>query len=287
MSGETGVDTLRLLFEVERLPEERLGDVDGWRVDVNAGLGLVAFEGHPTPGALAAPAEVLRAGEWVRERADELFGVRRDRGVSRLDVTTTRPFERSVDARAFLAGMAAIELPRCESIRRGSPVHSIGWAHASGRRLLARCYDKGLERGGSAFESIRFEDQGRFSSSVGRPVIEQAADPEFQRRRLVQRFAPMARATRGVKAMTVPVLARAIAEEVEYGYRTAAQAKELLGSLVLLRSGAREAVPRATRYRWEARLREAGFVGVDEWQESAEVDLGAELDAALEELGGA
>lgn len=278
------MDTLRLLYEVERVPEERRFEVGRWRVDVNAGLHLVALEGHPSDLGLASGSEVVEAGQEGRELVRDHFGLVAERGVSRLDVTTTRRFERPAEARAFLQGMAALELPRCEAVRRGTPVHSIGWVHASGRRILGRCYDKGLERGGTPFESIRFEDQGRFSSSAGRPPVEVAAEAEFQRRRLVQRFGPMARSLKGVKAMTVPVLARSIAEEVEFGYRSAAEAKELLGSLVLLRSGARSCVPRRTRYRWEARLREAGFVAVDDWQESVEVDLGAELDAALEEL---
>lgn len=277
---------MRVLFDVERVPSER-GRLGRWIVDPRPALGLVALEGHPCDAgaALASTREVLQAGEELRELVADHFGLRRDRGVSRLDVTTTRRFEQEAEARAFLAGMAALELPRCEAVRRGTPVRSVAWVHARGRRILGRCYDKGLERGGAPFESIRFEDQGRFSSSGGRPPVEVAAEPEFQRRRLVQRFGSMARSLRGVKAMTVPVLALRIAEEVQYGYRPAAEAKELVGSLVLLRSGARDAVAARTRRRWESRLREAGFVAVDEWQEVAEVDLGEHLAAALEELG--
>jgi hypothetical protein len=246
----------------------------------------VAVEGHPLSGGLASPAEVAAAGEHVRELVRDHFGLRQERGVSRLDVTTTRTFSVSAEARAFLAGMAALELPRCETTRRGTPAHSVAWTHASGRRILARCYDKGLERGGEAFEHVRLEDQGRFSSSGGRPTVERAAEASFQRDRLVRRFGPMAKAVRGVKAMTVPVLVKAIADEVQLGYRSPREGRDLIGSLLLFSAGVRPSRGDATLYRWRRRLAEEGFVAVEDWQEAAEVDLGRELEAALEEIGG-
>lgn len=277
------MDTLRLLYETDRYVEGVVDLDDGWRLGSIPALGLTWAEGHPMPGALATPGQVLAAAEGVRDAVDGTLGVRRERGVARLDTTTTRPMGVELRGRAFLAGMASVELARCEAIRRGTPVHSIGWAHQKGRRLLARCYDKGLERGGDPWRFVRLEDQARFASGR-RPMVEAAAEPEFQRRRLVQRFGPMRKSVQGVKAASLPVVAKAIADEVRYGYRPAREAERLAGALVLLHGGAGEGYPRATYYRRRAELREAGFVVVDDFMEPVEVDLADELDAALEEI---
>lgn len=284
--ADTGVDTLRLLFTTRESCIERVGDLsDGWRVGSIPSLGLTWAEGHPSPGELASPEQVSEAAARVRGEVDERFGVMADRGVARLDVTSTRPFDAPGRARAFLAGMAALELPRCEASRRGTPVHSVAWMHEKGRRILARCYDKGLERGGEAFRSVRLEDQRRYASGA-RPPVDVVADVEYQRGRFVSRFGPMRKAVDGVKAATFPVVAQAIADEVKYGYRAASEAKELAGALVLLTGGAGESIPRTTRYRWAARLREAGYVVVPDFMEPVEVNLGDELEAALTEFGG-
>lgn len=283
--SETGVDTLRLLFETER-PGDRsfeLAGAEGWSFGSIAALGLTWAEGRPGAGELAKPDDVLNAAVGVRALVDDYLGVRRDRGVSRLDVTTTRPFGAPREARAFLAGMATLQLPRCETTRRGDPVHSISWTHATGRRKLARCYDKGLERGGEPFESVRLEDQRRFPSGH-RPTVEAVADAEFQRRKFVQRFEPMRKAVDGVKAASFPVIAQALADEVRYGYRAAREAERLAGSLVLLCGGASEGYSRATLYRRRADLREAGYVVVDAYLEPVEVDLGDVLEAAIAEF---
>jgi hypothetical protein len=274
---------MRVLFETDRYVEG-VEEIDGWRVGSIPALGLTWVEGHPVPGALASPLEVAQAGTRVRESVDGTLGVRRDRGVARLDVTTTRPMGEELRARAFMAGMASVELPRCEAIRRGTPVHSIAWSHERGRRILARCYDKGLERGGEPWRFARLEDQGRFPSGR-RPTVEAAAEAEFQRRRLVARFGPMRKAVSGVRAASFPVVAKAIADEVRYGYRPAREGERLAGALVLLNGGAGEGYSRATLYRRRSELREAGFVVVDDFMDPVEVDLADELDAALEELG--
>jgi hypothetical protein len=284
--GETGVDTMRLLFETDRYVDGVVELVDGWRAGSIPALGLTWAEGHPAPGALAGPLDVLSSGEHVRAIVDDTLGVRRDRGVARLDVTTTRAMRNELRGRAFVAGMASVELPRCEAIRRGTPVHSIGWAHERGRRLLARCYDKGLERGGDPWRSVRLEDQGRFPSGR-RPPLDEAASSDFQRRRLLARFAPMRKSVDGVRAASFPVLAKAIADEARYGYRSISEARKLAGSLVLFAGGVRPergAAGRSSLYRWRSELRDAGFVVVDDFMEPVDVELGQELEQALEEL---
>ena len=274
-----------MLYETDGSFGSQLVEHDGWRFGSIPALGLTWAEGHPTEGALALPDDVLTAGNRVRDFVDDVVGVRRDRGVSRLDVTTSRRFHVDAEARAFLTGMAALDLPRCETIRRGRPAHSVAWAHTHGRRLLARCYDKGLERGGESWEVVRLEDQGRFRSGA-RPPLDVAADPAFQRERFERRFRPMRQALDGVKAATFPVVAQGLADDARYGVREAREAERLAGALVLITGGAGEAYSRRTRYRRRGELRAAGYIVVDDEREVVAVDLGEQLEAALAEFAG-
>jgi hypothetical protein len=283
-TAEAGVDTLRLLYETHAYgaPAFELDELDGWRFGSIPALALTWAEGHPTPGALADSRAVAEAAGTVRELVDDRFGVVRDRGVARSDQTSTLRFHRQTEARAFFAGMAAVELPRTETTRRGRPVHSIAWTHPTGRRILARCYDKGLELGGEAFRLGRLEDQRRYASGK-RPPAELVADPDYARGRFVARFGPIRRAVDGVKAATFPVIAQAIADEVRYGYRDWREGERLAGSLVLLVGGAREGYTRPTYFLRKAELRDAGYVVVDDLAEAVEVDLGELVEQAVEE----
>lgn len=282
-TGEAGVDTLRLLFETHDMGPQRfeLKPVEGWSFGSTPALGLTWAEGHPSPGQLASPAQIATAAAQVRSVLDDHLGVRKDRGVARLDSTATQQFARPQEARAFLAGMAAVQLPRCETTRRGHPVHSISWSHASGARKLARCYDKGSELGGEAFRFARLEDQRRYGSD-GRPPVEVVCEAGYARSRFEARFGPVRKAVDGVKAATFPVIAQALADEARYGYRPWKECERLAGSLVLLTGGAGESYSRPTFYRRRADLRDAGFVVVDDLAEAVEVDLGAIVEAAIE-----
>jgi hypothetical protein len=282
---EAGVDTLRLLYETRSFGE-RAFDIpaaDGWKFGAIPALGLTWAEGHPSPGTLANAAEVQACASAVRELVDDHFGVVSDRGVARSDQTVTTEFSRPQEARAFLTGMAAIQLPRCETTRRGHPVHSISWSHTQGARKLARCYDKGLERGGEAFKFGRMEDQRRYPSGA-RPYA-QALDGDYLRGRFEARFGPIRKAVNGVRAASFPVIAQEIADQARYGYRDMREAERLAGALVLLTGGAGESYPRRTLYRRRAELRAAGFVVVDDLVEAVEVNLGDVIEAALEADG--
>jgi hypothetical protein len=152
------------------------------------------------------------------------------------------------------------------------------------RKIRNRVYDKSREQGGEPWLAIRLEDQ-RSLASGRRATLEQVADPEWQRERFVQRFGPMRKAVAGVKAASFPVVAQRIADEVMYGGLTASEGRQLAGTLVLLRGGVESAIPRSTRYRWRRELRESGYIALDDFMEPVEVNLGDELDAALEEFG--
>ncbi len=285
-TGEAGVDTMRLLYETREMGAHRfqIDALEGWQLGSIPALGLTWAEGHPAPGELANPQKLSEAALAVRERIDDHFGVVRDRGCARLDSTATTRFARPAETRAFLAGMAAVDLPRTETTRRGHPVHSVSWTHPNGAKKLGRCYDKGLERGGEPWELARLEDQRRFASG-GRPPAEVVCEPGYARSRFEARFGPIRKAVDGVKAASFPVVAQALADEVRYGYRDVLEAERLAGSLVLLTGGAREAYARPTYYRRRAELREAGFVVVDDLVEHVEVNLGDVVEASLEADG--
>lgn len=282
-TAEAGVDTLRLLFETHHFNERRfeLDELDGWHFGSVPELGLTWAEGHPEPGALARAERVGETAERVRAALDARLGVLSDRGVSRSDQTVTTRFARPGEARAFLAGMASAQLPRCEVTRRGHPVHSVSWTHQSGRRKLARCYDKGSELGGEAFALVRMEDQRRYPSGA-RPPVDVVADGPFLRSKFEARFGPIRKAVHGVRAATFPVIAQALADEARYGYRDVREAERLAGALVMLSGGAGEAYRRSTYFNRRAELREAGYVVVDDLVEAVEVNLGDVVEQALE-----
>lgn len=278
------MDTLRLLYETHDFGEKKfeIDEIEGWQFGSMPDLGLTWAEGHPMPGMLATSTECAAIDERIRGALDDRFGVRKERGVARSDQTVTMEFARPQEAIAFVAGMAAVQLPRCEVTRRGHPVHSIAWTHSLGRRKLARCYDKGRERGGEPDQYVRLEDQRRYASGQ-RPAIETVADPEYLRGRFEARFGPVRKAVDGVTAASFPVIAQALADEARYGYRSWKEAERLAGSLVLLSGGASEAYKRSTLYDRRADLREAGYVVVEDLAEVVEVKLADVVDQALEE----
>ncbi|MCS6921008.1 MAG: hypothetical protein NZM07_03655 [Elioraea sp.] len=281
-----GVDTWRTLWRVAGVPGgHRVLEVgDGWRGEWFPAHGVMAVEGHPAgEHELARPGSLVGAWKGLREALSAFGG--EFVGTSRVDLTVTYRFPTPAHGRAFFAGMAAIELPRCETTRRGSPVRSVWWTGARSRAILARVYDKGVERGhGEAFELGRLEDQRRFRHGR-RPDLDAVADGEWCRDRFRARFEPVMRSVEGVRAASFAVLAQAIADEARYGYRDVREAERLAGALVLLHGGAGEAYSRRTFYRRRAELRAAGFVLADDVIEPVEVKLDEVVGAAIEAEG--
>lgn len=280
---ESGVDTWRLLFDADASSVGRrvfdLGDgyVGNWFPE----HAVLAVEGHPAGrGVLADPSTLVDALDSVQALV-EPFGAA-FKGVGRSDLTGGYRFPSVNEGRAFFAGMAAVELPRCETTRRGSPVHSVWWTGAKGREIKSRVYDKGLERGtDDPFTLGRLEDQRRYPSG-GRVPVDVLADRDWCRERFAARFDPTRKAVDGVKCASIPVIGQALADEARYGYRDWKEAERLAGSLILLAGGAGEAYGRSTFYARRRELREAGFVIADTWMEPVEVDLGAVVESVVE-----
>jgi hypothetical protein len=259
--------------------------VDGFKGHVIPGLHLIAAEGNPGDGGLWSPEELASTAAGVRDVVDATFGLVRDRGVSRLDLTTSRRFKVE-DGRAFLSGMAAMEFPRLEGRRRPNvgQARSIDWTGAKTAAIKARVYCESFKvHGRELGEQVRVEAQRRYPNGH-RPPLDVASDPAWQREQFLRRFEPMRKAVNGVTAATLPVIERAIVDEVKLGYRNYREAERLIGAMVFLRHD-KQAYPKMALSRRRRELREAGYVVVDDQADVLEVDLGAELEAALEEFG--
>lgn len=278
-----GLDTWKLLYRVD--PEGLAAgvfDLGHYRATVDRAHGLLGLEGHPSGTTeLLAPVDVPAALAAADELADGLGGT--FHRVSRVDLTAPHHFRSAAEGRAFFTGMSVLELPRAHTIARhapGQPAHSIAWTGATSARRVARCYDKGLERGTAEPWLVgRLEDQRR--SSSGRTIEVSAwADRGFCRETFERRFRPMQAAVDGVHAASFPVISQAIADEARYGYRSVQEAERLAGSLVLLRGGAGDAYSRSTFYARRAALREAGYV-LSDGPEGVNVDLAGVFESAI------
>jgi hypothetical protein len=258
---------------------------ESWRVQAIPALGLVAAEGNPEGGALWTESETLDVACGVEARLAVRFGAGPVE-VGRVDLATSRRFVARY-GRAFLAGLSAVELPRCETTRRGTPVHSVWWTGARSAAVKARAYCESFKvRGREPFERVRLEVQLRMRG-CRRVEVDAVCDPEWRAAVFRRRLEPVLRQTSGLRCVTLPVLARALADEVRYGLRDVREAERLAGALVLLHSGAGCGYPRRTYYRRRAELRAAGYVVAEGFLEPVEVDLGSEVERAVAEFGAA
>jgi hypothetical protein len=281
---EAGVDTWRLLFRTtadDRF-EATPFDVGRYKAQWFPGLGALALEGHPGGDALCEPWSLELAYQTALGDLAEFGHVPvAFRGIARLDSTVTQAFPDPLEGRAALAGIAALDLPRCEQVIRGRPVRSVQIVHVHGRAILGRAYDKGVESGtASPGELIRLEDQRRYPS--GRRPQRSDLHAEYVKGRFEHRFAPLWRSAKGVKVAGVPVLARELADRVRGGELSVNQAERLGGYLLVELGGAAGAYPRRTAFRRRAALRDLGLVVADDVRTAVEVDLGQVLERALE-----
>jgi hypothetical protein len=278
---EAGVDTWRLLFRTSLDHGADVFDLGHYKAHWTPGLGLVAVEGHPTPGRLTPGPEMGAALDHVHELVRGLHPRSEFVGCSRLDATATYEFGTGTEGLAFLAGMASMDWPRLKPVVYGRPglLETVALTALNSRgRLLCRGYDSGFKRGThERGEAIRLEEQARFPS--GKRPSEFAAAP-FARERFEKRFSPLYQSARGVRVASVPVLAQEVVERMIAGDMTVAQAERLIGFTVVAGSGAPYA--KSTYHRRKRELRAQGLVLADAFHEPVEVDMGAVLEAALD-----
>ena len=286
--------------------------VGGHRIGWNPGAGMLYAEGHPSDDGLGSPDQLpealqrlttamLEAGVPVpnglaqdawNEGDYEHFGATRYdgfAGVRRCDATVDLHVSNGAEGVAILAGVAAIvrDTPRVklETIYSsdGRALETVYMLGEGGKKVLGRWYDKGVESGGAARgQLIRPEDQRRYVKGTRRHVAELTS--EYVRTKFHQRFVPLWRASKGVTVGGPLVLAEKLADAVEAGEITAAQAELLAGNLLVgaILDRRRVGVSKATRNRRRAAQRELGLVLADGVLQEVEVDLHDVMEQALD-----
>ena len=288
------------------LPEKVVGHRVGWF----PGSRLVFAEGRPggeeglcDPGDLPAVAGLL--ADSIRARGVRLpehdylpngipdgalrraasLGDSGFAGVRRLDSTVDLRFEGGATGLAALSGVGALPVPRVsKKVQRevgGNRVETVWFLGTSGRSVLGRWYDKGVETGeADRGQWVRPEDQRRFAKEARVPV-DVVADTSFVRDSFVRRFEPLWRASKGVLVASHSELAGRVRELVEEGEMTAGEAKAALGHLVL-DSGGERLQSRSTWYRDRSVCRRHGLVLADCDDDVVSIDLGEVVEEALE-----
>lgn len=290
-----------------RLLEESLA---GHRVGWFPASRLVFAEGHPGGDRLGSP-EALPAARDVVERAISDYGIALPRGrarsrwggvdrpqcadslpgfagVRRLDATLDLTFDSSSEGLALLAGVAALQFPRMKSAvwreTSGHRVETVALYGHSGKKMLGRWYDKGVESGTAKRGTlIRPEDQRRWPSQTRRDVEELSST--YVRDKFQQRFAPLWRASKGITVATADELGQKLAQLTSTGDVWGPRALQLLGHLHAEQAGLDIPVKPRTRRRYASECRDLGLVPVPLAPDEAaplELDLHDVLAEVLE-----
>lgn len=285
---ERGVDTWRLARyldddralrrAVAMMPQGRLVDrLSEHVVGLLPGQRMLWIEGHPSVEGLAEPAALADLHSGLLEQLDVIGLPRgRDAGLARVDSTVTVKYDDARQGAATLAGLSALDVPRCKPVVYGKPAQTVYLQGAGSRKVLGRIYDKGIESAlGVPGELVRFEDQRRYTKETRRAVENIEIGEQFERR-----FSAMRKSADGVTVASLPVLSREICERVNSGEISRPAAERMVGHLVLEQVGARP-MSSATMTRRRRELREAGLVLAEGIFEPVSVDLGETLEAVV------
>jgi hypothetical protein len=310
----------RAMRELATIPSARSRMIEdpllGHRIGWHQGSRMVWAEGHPAealgqdglgaaddlPMALCALEQTLwdfgipvepkiARSAWGRvpmpQTADQLPGFA---GIARLDATADLRFDTAAEGLAVLAGVAALPLPRMKTAfwrEQGGPrIETVGFYGSTGKKMLGRWYDKGIESGTARRGTlIRPEDQRRFTRATRREVEELSST--YVQDKFKQRFMPLWQATKGITVAGTDVLAAKLLDLVESGEVTAGQAEQILGYAIFSRIGADEQLRpdksrRTTAWRRKKALRDNGLVLADGSSPEVEVNLHDVLEQVLE-----
>jgi hypothetical protein len=269
--------------------------IDGHRVGWFPDSRMAVAEGHPDAEGLCLPEQLCSRLSRLRDRIEEAglelpeserafdgVGFAGLDGIRRMDCTVDFEVEASTGI-AVLGAIAALTPNRNLQpvIRRqtGGPlVETVSW---HGRRgIVARAYDKSVEsNSGPRGTRPRLEAQYRWASGSRRGVEELTAS--YVRDKFVTRFAPLWRASKGVKIMGSTALAHELRQRVHCGHMTPGQAVSAAGYAFLAKADVHLGA-RNTQWRHRRLLEDAGIVLDDVLDQAQEVDLHAVLDEALE-----
>jgi hypothetical protein len=295
-----------------RVMKEKVnGHVIGWMPHQN----MLYAEGHPAdlgglaradslPEAFSRLVEAIedygvlppRYGNAIAlhgpdERMRRAFGGTGFAGVRRLDATADMYFEQSAEGLASLAGVAALPVPRVVSDIWRNPgetsVRAVFYRGLSGKRILGRWYDKGVEtREMVKGRWIRPEAQWRFPKSA-RPTLESVSDPKGLRNLFVGRFQTLYQASKGITVGTPIELAIRLKEMQEDGEITPAAAERMAGFLVLDTVGGHniskgKLASDRTLERRRAEARRHGLVTANGVSDPVEINLSEVIEQALD-----
>lgn len=207
-------------------------------------------------------------------------------GVRRLDSTVDLEFGRSSEGLAVLAGVAALPLPRVKTqvLREvgGRRVETVYFRGSSGRTVLGRWYDKGVESGSHGRGvRVRPEDQRRFAKDARVP-LEAVAEGSYVRDSFVRRFEPLWRASKGIKVTGPRECAARAIELFEAGEISGGEAKAMLGRLMLDTAGGEAVQTLRQQQRDRGLARRHGIVLADGVDEEVEVDLCEVMEQAFD-----
>lgn len=283
------------------LPRPVLGHRIGW----DRASGLLFADGHPSADGLCSAgdlpaafdglvAAMLESGVPIPNgmTADVWLGAgdggcREDgfAGLRRVDATLDLAVDSAAEGLGILAGVAAVTRDAPSSKAEviwsddGRCVETVYLRGRGGKKVLGRWYDKGVEsKTAGPGRLVRPEDQRRYVKGTRRSVEEYTAP--YTRAKFHQRFLPLWQASKGVTVAGPIILAKKLAERVEAGDITPAQADDLAGFLVMeavqvQRSG-------RTRRRRRAQVRELGLVLADGVLQEVEIDLHDVLDQVMD-----
>jgi len=279
---------------------------DGLHLPGGDGVGLVPALDALTAGLLAADVPVppgLAREEWVQRDEDVAVPYRFGRtvlgpagsrvgfaGVRRIDTTVDLATGSTAEGIAILAGVSAIAAQPGGNSKGevvfgldGRP-ETVYMRGRSGRKVLGRWYDKGVESGSAPRgRLIRPEDQRRFPKASRRSAVELTA--EYVRGKFHQRFVPLWRASMGVTVAGPVVLAEKLLDAIDAGTIGARDAEAVAGHLLLTQASGRRVgagVSRATMYRREAAMKKLGLVVAEGAMQEVEIDLHEVLERALD-----
>lgn len=286
------------------------GTVGGHRVIWSGRAGLLWAEGHPSDDGLLSPdllpsamaqlttalleADVPLPGGRSRDEWDPTFKGGHYRttagfaGVRRLDAACDLECTSMAEGLATLAGVGAVlSSPGFgkSDIWYGmdGKIETVYLRGYSGKSVLGRWYDKGLESGvADRGRLIRPEDQRRYTK--GRRRLPEDLTSEHVRAQFQDRFMPLWRACKGVTVGGPIVLAGKILDAIEEERVTAAVGESIAGHMLLTVAAGRHGAGRSKRtiYRREQEMRKLGLVLADGCLEEVEVRLDDALEAALD-----
>jgi len=254
--------------------DQRTGELSksGLKVGLTEAAGgpAIWIEGRPIqlfmePGAdgLMATSYLPEAESLLRDHLKTLGLKSEPAGLSRLDLTTTANAAGSIATQqAILRGTMALHVQRRKPAvyfnpRSQATIETVYWVGLGKKGARhERAYAEALTHRESSSAAVRFEAQTRHRADQRR--LAEDWSPSLCASVFNQKFAPMKKASEGLKIASTSRLNKEVVGLVEAGEMTGRQAERLLGYLTVRQLGIEPS--RATRFRRQAELRAFGLV---------------------------